>query len=89
MCNKDVVILDGDVVRRFVSDDLSYSLTDRRLNNERVSRIAMMLAFMGKTVIISTVRADFSYENIKNSGFDGFLQLIKVERLRNGTEIDS
>lgn len=89
MCNKDVVILDGDVVRRFVSDDLSYSLTDRRLNNERVSRIAMMLAFMGKTVIISTVRADFSYENIKNSGFDGFLQLIKVERLRNGTEKDS
>lgn len=89
MCNKDVVILDGDVVRRFVSDDLSYSLTDRRLNNERVSRIAMMLAFMGKTVIISTVRADFSYENIKNSGFDGFLQLIKVERLRNGIEIDS
>lgn len=72
-----------------MSDDLSYSLTDRRLNNERVSRIAMMLAFMGKTVIISTVRADFSYENIKNSGFGGFLQLIKVERLKNGTEIDS
>lgn len=89
MSNKDVVILDGDVVRRFVSDDLSYSLTDRRLNNERTARIAMMLAFMGKTVIISTVRADFSYEFIKNSGFTGFLQLIKVERLKNGIEKDS
>lgn len=58
----NAVILDGDSVRYFVNSDLGFSDEDRRKNNEIIANIAKMLYFQGKTVIISTVRADIAYE---------------------------
>lgn len=65
--NQDCVVLDGDVCRRFVSADLTYTDEDRKTNNERIAKIALMLAFMGKSVIIATVRADLAYNYIKEA----------------------
>lgn len=65
--SQECIVLDGDVCRRFVSADLSYTDEDRKINNERIAKIALMLAFMGKNVIIATVRADLAYEYIKKA----------------------
>lgn len=56
------VILDGDSVRTYLNDDLGYSDEDRRRNNIRIAKIALMLANQGLRVVISTVRADIAYE---------------------------
>lgn len=65
------VILDGDSVRTYLNDDLGYSDEDRRRNNVRIAKIALMLANQGLRVVISTVRADIAYEWLEG----------KVERL--------
>lgn len=65
------VILDGDSVRTYLNDDLGYSDEDRKRNNIRIAKIALMLANQGLRVAISTVRADIAYEWLKG----------KVERL--------
>lgn len=65
------VILDGDSVRTYLNDDLGYSDEDRRRNNIRIAKIALMLANQGLRVAISTVRADIAYEWLEG----------KVERL--------
>lgn len=56
------VILDGDSVRTYLNDDLGYSDEDRKRNNIRIAKIALMLANQGIRVVISTVRADIAYE---------------------------
>ena len=56
------VILDGDSVRTYINDDLGYSDEDRKRNNIRIAKIALMLANQGLRVVISTVRADIAYE---------------------------
>lgn len=56
------VILDGDSVRTYLNDDLGYSDEDRKRNNIRIAKIALMLANQGLRVAISTVRADIAYE---------------------------
>ena len=56
------VILDGDSVRTYLNDDLGYSDEDRKRNNIRIAKIALMLANQGLRVVISTVRADIAYE---------------------------
>lgn len=56
------VILDGDSVRNYLNDDLGYSDEDRKRNNIRIAKIALMLANQGLRVAISTVRADIAYE---------------------------
>lgn len=65
------VILDGDSVRTYLNDDLGYSDEDRKRNNIRIAKIALMLANQGLRVAISTVRADIAYEWLNG----------KVERL--------
>lgn len=59
------VILDGDSVRTYLNDDLGYSDEDRKRNNIRIAKIALMLANQGLRVVISTVRADLAYEWLK------------------------
>lgn len=56
------VILDGDSVRTYLNDDLGYSDEDRKRNNIRIAKIALMLANQGLRVAISTVRADIAYD---------------------------
>lgn len=56
------VILDGDSVRTYLNDDLGYSDEDRKRNNIRIAKIALMLANQGLRIVISTIRADLAYE---------------------------
>jgi adenylylsulfate kinase len=63
--NECDVILDGDSVRTYINDDLGYSDEDRKTNNIRIAKIALMLANQGLRVVISTVRADLAYEWLK------------------------
>lgn len=81
LVDDNTVVLDGDVVREFINGDLGYSDADRKLNNERIAKIALMLAYMGKRVIIATVRADIAYDYIKEHDKNNvWKQLIKVHR---------
>ena len=77
------VILDGDSVRTYINDDLGYSDEDRKRNNIRIAKIALMLANQGLRVAISTVRADIAYEWLKGK----VERLYKIHLDRNHEEI--
>lgn len=77
------VILDGDSVRTYLNDDLGYSNEDRKRNNIRIAKIALMLANQGLRVAISTVRADIAYEFLKGK----VEKLYKIHLDQNHEEI--
>ena len=62
----NTVILDGDAVRHYINNDLSFSGEDRKENNIRIAKIAELLVIQGFDVIISTVRADIAYAYLKD-----------------------
>jgi len=77
------VILDGDSVRTYLNDDLGYSDEDRKRNNIRIAKIALMLANQGLRIVISTIRADLAYEWL-----DGKIEkLYKIHLNENHEEI--
>lgn len=50
---KSVVWLDGDEIRNLFDNDLSHSLEDRRINNQRLIRICSLLDSQGIDVVCS------------------------------------
>lgn len=76
IASKNTIVLDGDSIRWYINQDLGYSDKDRAENNRRISNIARMLILQGHDVIISTVRADLAYENLKD--LDCFKRLITI-----------
>lgn len=67
------IILDGDSVRYYVNDDLGYTAEDRKINNLRIAKIALLLTKQGFNIAISTVRADIAYEFLKSKISNIFL----------------
>ena len=51
----DEIILDGDVMRRSISQDLGLSEKDRWENNLRIARLAKELDAQGFNVIVATI----------------------------------
>lgn len=50
-----VSVIDGDGLRRGLSQDLGYSEADRRENNRRAAELALHLAEAGLTVIVALI----------------------------------
>lgn len=76
------IVLDGDVVRKWVTYDLGFSQADRKTNNIRIADIAALLAKQGYNVVISTIRADIAYKRLVELGFTP--QLIDLNFLPEG-----
>ena len=53
--NIQVIILDGDEIRKTISKDLGFSPVDRKEHNRRVIQIAKLLVKNGITTIISLI----------------------------------
>jgi len=52
---KNVIFLDGDILREVFGNDLSHTLEDRRLSAMRNSRLCKMLADQGTDVVCATI----------------------------------
>lgn len=50
-----VQVLDGDVVRQFLSSDLGYSEADRRENIRRIASVAQLLTQNGIIVLVAAI----------------------------------
>jgi len=53
--NSKVIILDGDEMRSSISEGLSFSPSDRHMNNIRIAKLAKVLERQGFDVIISVI----------------------------------
>ena len=68
---KDVVLIDGDLIRDVFSNDLGYHLNDRRKNADRISRLSKFLDDQGIHVVCAILSIfpesrEWNRKNIKN-----------------------
>ena len=61
---KSSILIDGDNVRKFISNDLGYSKEDRKIQIRRVFGISKLIIESGKFPIISTVYMDKKINNL-------------------------
>ena len=82
---KSIIHIDGDEIRKFYNDKLGYSLKDRNINAERISKLTKFLSLQSH-VIVSTL-SNFSFwlewnrKNIKKY-FEIYLKN-NVQNLKN------
>jgi len=55
MKDDDTVLLDADVLRKGICNDLGYTEDDRRKNNIRIAHLAKIVSDTGMNVIVSTI----------------------------------
>ena len=65
---KNLIILDGDVIREVFQNDLGYTINDRRINANRISRLSKFLDDQGIHVLcpILSIFNDSQVWNRKN-----------------------
>jgi len=74
---KNSILIDGDDVRKFVSQDLNYSAQDRKVQIRRVFGISMVALKSNLFPVISTVYMDkFIAKNLKKNK----IHLVKINR---------
>ena len=81
---KNSILLDGDDIRKFISFDLSYSISDRVIQTKRMLGFAEICIKNRLFPIISTAYLNKKvYLNVKKRG----ILVVKVEREKNKTNL--
>jgi len=65
----NVIVLDGDVLRKGICSDLGYSIEDRIENNRRIGEVAQIFLNEGYIVIVAVVSPVESARNILKQKF--------------------
>lgn len=73
--HKNVVLLDGDILKQIVGDDLGYSKDDRKKRAYRYSGICKMLADQGIITIICTIAM---YDEVRKWNRDNIGKYVEV-----------
>lgn len=73
----NAIKLDGDIVRRYISYDLGYSISERKTQISRIFNLAQLLIFERKIPIISTVYFD---NNLLKKTLTENIAVFKIQR---------
>ena len=74
---QNCLIVDGDLVRKIISKDLSYNIQDRKIQLSRMIGIAKLAINSNLIPIVSTVYLDkITFNKLKKNKF----KIIKIER---------
>lgn len=68
---KDIIHIDGDAVRKIYSDKLNYTIKDREINAERISKLVKYLSDQNKNLVVSVLSnfpkwLKWNRKNLKN-----------------------
>lgn len=77
---KNSVIVDGDIVRKYISYDLGYSLEDRQKQIRRMFGIGKIICLSKKFPIISTVYFDKKVRKMANNQNFYILHVIRKNK---------
>jgi adenylylsulfate kinase len=71
----NVEVLDGDAIRRTISNDLGFSREDRDENVRRIGNIAGLLASNGVTVIVAAVSPYRAARDLNRHDIENYLEV--------------
>ncbi len=69
------IIVDGDVVRKYITYDLKYSKNDRRKNSKLISDLCKFLEFQGFIVICSILSIFRQHQKLNRKKFNEYFQI--------------
>lgn len=73
---KDIIVLDGDIIRTGINKDLGFSIEDRIENIRRIAEIAKLFVLNNKDVIVSFISPTIEIRQIaKDIIGEGFVEV--------------
>ena len=72
---KNIIYIDGDEFRKYISYDLKYSVKDRELNSKRIQNFSKYLEEKGYLVIVSILSIFTKHQKENRNIFDKYYQI--------------
>lgn len=82
---KKKIIVDGDIVRKYITYNLKYSKEDRKKNATLISDLCKFLEFQGFVVICSILSIYHEHQRLNRLKYDKYFQIylpIKISKLK-------
>ena len=73
--NKKCFLVDGDVVRKYISYDLGYSIKDRKINSKIITDLCKFLEINGYIVICSILSIFPAHQKNNRKKFNKYIQI--------------
>ena len=87
--NKKCFLVDGDVVRKYISYNLGYSIKDRKINSKIITDLCKFLEINGYIVICSTLSIFPSHQKNNRKKFNKYIQIYLESDLNKLIKINS
>ena len=81
--HKSSIFIDGDSIREVFKNDLKYSLKDRNLNAERLTRLVKLLSEQKINVIVSANLTSIKYRNWCKKNLKNYVEIFISAELKN------
>ena len=82
---KKIIWIDGDEIRKYLTYDIGYSITDRKKNSQLISDLCKLLETKGFIVVCSILSIFRSHQKNNRNKFDKYLQIflnLKIDTLK-------
>ena len=87
--NKKCFLVDGDVVRKYISYDLGYSIKDRKMNSKIITDLCKFLEINGYIVICSILSIFPMHQKNNRKKFSKYIQIYLKSDLTKLIKINS
>jgi adenylylsulfate kinase len=87
--NKKCFLVDGDVVRKYISYNLGYSIRDRKVNSKIIADLCKFLEINGYIVICSVLSIFPSHQKNNRKKFKKYIQIYLESDLNKLIKINS
>ena len=87
--NKKCFLVDGDVVRKYISYNLGYSIKDRKINSKIIRDLCKFLEMNGYIVVCSILSIFPTHQKNNRKKFNKYLQIYLESDLNKLIKINS
>ncbi len=87
--NKKCFLVDGDIVRKYISFNLGYSIKDRKINSKIITNLCKFLEINGYIVICSILSIFPSHQKNNRKKFKRYIQIYLKSDLAKLIKINS
>lgn len=84
-CKGKKILVDGDIVRKYITYNLKYTAADRKKNSLLISDLCKFLETQGFTVVCSILSIFRSHQKLNRIKFNDYLQIFlntKISQLK-------
>lgn len=81
--NGKKIVIDGDMIRKYITYDLKYTIKDRKKNSQFISDLCKFLEVQGFVVICSILSIFTEHQKINRKKFKNYFQIFINSKISN------